>query len=115
MAGNIKDYFTKITKEAYLGKNDPLADNIKAYLEENYNHNRCHLGRPELDHYCMLAYLDEDDNLLCGAMVNWTDNIQVEGLKQCFLLMKKENMLAETNRRKRGNLKGAKYEKVNRV
>ena len=111
---DIKNHFSKIIKKTDLKDFDPLSHNIKDYLEQNYNHNQCHLGRPELDHYCMLAYKDEDDNLLCGAMLNWSKYIQVEGLRKCFLLMKYENKLAEANRRRKGNFKGANYRKMNR-
>ena len=62
----------------------------------------------------MLAYKDENDNLLCAAMLNWSKHIQVEGLRKCFLLMKYEHKLAEANRRRKGNFKGANYRKMNR-
>ena len=48
------------------------------------------------------------------AMYDWSKHIQVEGLRSCFLTMKYDMKLAETNRRKKGNFKGAKYTKVNR-
>jgi len=111
---DIKDPFSKIIKDLDLKLKSPLDDNIKKYLESSYNFNKCSLGRPELDHYCSLAYKDEDGVLLCGAMLNWCKEIQVKGLRECFLTMAYENKLAEANRRKKGNFKGAKYTKVNR-
>ena len=62
----------------------------------------------------MLAYKDEDGKLLCGAILNWSKHLQVEGLRKCFLLMKYEHKLAEANRRRKGNFTGPKHKKLNR-
>tara|TARA_R100001244_G_scaffold10199_1_gene12244 strand:- start:126 stop:473 length:348 start_codon:yes stop_codon:yes gene_type:complete len=111
---DIKDPFSKIIKALDLKLKSPLDDNIKKYLESSYNFSKCPLGKPELDRYCSLAYEDEDEVLLCGAMLYWGKQIQVEGLRSCFLTMKYDMKVAEVNRRKKGNFKGAKYTKVNR-
>ena len=90
---------------------DPGEDNIRDYLLESYNMNQCPLGKPELDHFCVSAYKDSRGTLLCMNMLNWSDRIQVEGLKKCFQDMEYKNKLAEANRRRKGNFKGAKYPK----
>jgi len=117
MDRDIKDYndlFSQIIKETDLKDKDPLGSDIKETLTDGFNNNQCPHGRSELDHYCILAYKDEHEDLLCMAMYDWSKHIQVEGLRSCFLTMKYDMKLAETNRRKKGNFKGAKYTKVNR-
>ena len=90
---------------------DPGADNIRDYLLESYNMNQCPLGKPELDHFCVSAYKDSKGVLLCMNIMNWSEHLQVEGLKKCFQDMEYKNKLAEANRRRKGNFKGAKYPK----
>ena len=114
MSDNIEDPLSSIIDKLDLKLTDPLSDDIKEYLSDKYHHNQCNLGRPELDYYCMLAYKDENDKLLCGAILNWSKHLQVEGLRKCFLLMKYEHKLAEANRRRKGNFAGPKHKKLNR-
>ena len=96
---------------AYYNIKDPGEDNIRDYLLESYNMNQCPLGKQELDYFCVSAYKDSKGELLCMNMLNWSDHIQVEGLKKCFQDMEYKNKLAEANRRRKGNFKGAKYPK----
>ena len=68
MDRDIKDYndlFSQIIKETDLKDKDPLGYNIQETLTDGFNHNQCPYGRPELDHYCILAYKDENEDLLC--------------------------------------------------
>ena len=117
MDKDIKNYnnlFSQIIKETDLKDKDPLGSDIKEILTEGFNNNQCPHGRQELDSYCILAYKDSNENLLCMAMYDWSKHIQVEGLRSCFLTMKYDMKLAEVNRRRKGNFKGAKYDKTNR-
>ena len=90
---------------------DPLDQDIRDYLVENYNFIQCPLGKPELDKFCMSAYKNEEGVLVCMNMYGWTDHMQVDGLKKCFQDMEYKNKLAEANRRRKGNFKGSNYPK----
>tara|TARA_R110000737_G_scaffold157949_1_gene186308 strand:- start:268 stop:627 length:360 start_codon:yes stop_codon:yes gene_type:complete len=111
---NIENPFSKIIKDLDLKLGSPLDKDVGEYLENSYNFSKCPFGNPKLDYYCSLAYKNKNDTLLCGGILNWSEHLQVEGLRACFNTMKYDMKLGEANRRRKGNFKGASYKKVNR-
>lgn len=88
-------------------KNYPGTIYIKKWLEKSQKLIKCEFGKSELEYYCSLAHRDQGGRLLCSAIYNWSDNLEVEGLNKCFLTARFEYKLSVSNRRRKAAAKKA--------